>query len=293
MVKVLGIGDVMCDKNLTTGIMYPGGQSLNIPANAKLQGQEAAFVGAFGNDFVAEHIKNTMDKLGMDYSHSRTYPVPHHCAYYNVVNNDRVFVKSPEKVHPMTRGLFAMLEYEGFTEDDWKYIEGFDVVHCSNDSHIEEMYPTFKQKGICLSFDFSVIYKEPGYMEKICPYAYFVLLSCSHMTIDETKEVLKKAYDLGARICVGTRGKKGSVCYDGKKFYLQDPDDREGIVDTMGAGDAFISAFLVSFLNDGGKKAEDKGDIIQKAMQYATLYATDACQRHGSFGFGVPFELKK
>lgn len=38
MVKVIGIGDSMVDKNLTTGIMYPGGQSLNIPVNMHFLG---------------------------------------------------------------------------------------------------------------------------------------------------------------------------------------------------------------------------------------------------------------
>ena len=291
MVRILGIGDVMCDKNLTSGIMYPGGQSLNIPANARLQGEEAGFMGCFGNDFVAEHIKNTMDELSIDYSHSRTYPVPHHCAYYKVIDEDRVFISAPVKVHPMSKVLFNMFEYEGFTDEDWKYIKSYDLVHCSNDSRIESMYPTFKEKGIYLSFDFSIYYTEEGYMEKVCPYAYVVLLSCSHLSEDETKALLKKAYDLGSKICIGTRGSKGSMCYDGKEYYTQAPDFREEVVDTMGAGDAFVSAFLVSFLRNKGIEAEEKGAIIKEAMKYAAKYAADSCMVNGAFGHGVHFEL--
>ena len=53
MVKVIGIGDSMVDKNLTSGMMYPGGQSLNIPVNMHFLGAESAFIGCFGNDYVA------------------------------------------------------------------------------------------------------------------------------------------------------------------------------------------------------------------------------------------------
>lgn len=38
MVKVIGVGDCMVDKNLTNGMMYPGGQALNIAVNTKLCG---------------------------------------------------------------------------------------------------------------------------------------------------------------------------------------------------------------------------------------------------------------
>ena len=155
MVKVIGIGDSMVDKNLTSGIMYPGGQSLNIPVNMHLLGAQSAFIGCFGNDYVAEHMKKTLDEIGIDYSHSHTYPVPNAAAHYRVIDNDRVFVRSPEKVHPMTIALFRMLDYEGFSKEDMDYIKSFDVVHCSNDSGIEAYYPNFKEQGIKLSFDFS------------------------------------------------------------------------------------------------------------------------------------------
>jgi len=292
MLRVLGIGDNMCDKNLTTGMMYPGGQSLNVPVNAKLLGAEAGFMGCFGNDYVAEHLKKTLDEIGVDYSHSRTYPVPNVCAYYKVIDDDRVFIDPPEKVHPMSGVLFNMFEYEGFTKDDIDYIKSFDVVHCSNDSRLEDTYPEFKKMGVCLSFDFSVYYDKPGYMEQICPNAYFVLLSCSGMVDGEARALLEKAHSLGAEICVGTRGSKGSLCYDGREFYEQQPHWLESVVDTMGAGDAFISAFLVDFLSHGGKEAEDKGGIIRRAMQSAADYSAQSCLKNGSFGHGAPFKLR-
>ena len=61
MVRILGIGDNMVDKNLTTGMMYPGGQAMNIAVNTKMLGAQTGFIGPMGDDYVADHIKNTLD----------------------------------------------------------------------------------------------------------------------------------------------------------------------------------------------------------------------------------------
>ena len=62
------------------------------------------------------------------------------------------------------------------------------------------------------------------------------------------------------------------------------------VVDTMGAGDAFISAFLYQFIDNGGYDAEDKSEIITKALEFAADYSAKSCMIEGSFGHGVPFK---
>ena len=55
-VRLLGIGDNVSDQYVHTNTMYPGGQALNVAVFARMQGAEAGFLGAFGNDAAAEHI---------------------------------------------------------------------------------------------------------------------------------------------------------------------------------------------------------------------------------------------
>ena len=289
MLRILGIGDNMCDFNLTTGIMYPGGQCVNIPVNARLLGQDSAYMGCFGNDFVAEHLKRTLDEIGVDYSHARTYQVPNVRGFYHVIDDDRVFCDPPVPQHPMSSMLFEMLPYEGFTDDDWTYIHSFDLIHCSNDSRLERIYPTFREKGIRMSFDFSIFHDQPGYMEQICPYAWLVLLSCGAYSEEETRELLRKAYGLGSQICIGTRGSRGSICFDGSNFYDQKPHWLDEVTDTMGAGDAFITAFLVDYLQSGGFSTEHQNERIGHALETAAEYAAQSCLVNGSFGHGVAF----
>ena len=57
MVKVLGLGDNVCDVYLHTGTMYPGGQAVNFAVYARQLGAQADFMGVFGQDAVARRVQ--------------------------------------------------------------------------------------------------------------------------------------------------------------------------------------------------------------------------------------------
>ena len=57
--KVLGIGDNVCDKYLHTAVIYPGGNALNIAVFARELGHESAYLGTFGDDEVGFHVHDT------------------------------------------------------------------------------------------------------------------------------------------------------------------------------------------------------------------------------------------
>ena len=73
MVKVLGLGDNVCDVYMHTHTMYPGGQALNVAVYARGMGAEAAFLGVHGKDEVAAHVQATLTEKGLDQSRSRHY----------------------------------------------------------------------------------------------------------------------------------------------------------------------------------------------------------------------------
>lgn len=62
-------------------------------------------------------------------------------------------------------------------------------------------------------------------------------------------------------------------------------------IDTCGAGDSFISAFLISILESGFKK----GDILKEAqivqaLEKARDFSAENCMRSGSFGMGKKYD---
>jgi fructoselysine 6-kinase len=68
--RVIAIGDNVCDKYLSRGRMYPGGQCVNTCVYAKMNGAESAYIGKYGNDEVAECVRRTLKNIGIDDSHN-------------------------------------------------------------------------------------------------------------------------------------------------------------------------------------------------------------------------------
>ena len=64
-------------------------------------------------------------------------------------------------------------------------------------------------------------------------------------------------------------------------------------VDTMGAGDAFISAFLVDFVGSKGLQAraeQQRAEKIRHVLAYAASWAAKACMIPGAFGHGCKID---
>lgn len=62
-------------------------------------------------------------------------------------------------------------------------------------------------------------------------------------------------------------------------------------VDTMGAGDSFIAAFIVTLLRfgwkDNNKLTENE---ILSAFEKASNYSADICMIEGAYGYGKPIK---
>ena len=73
-VKIIAIGDNVCDKYLSRGKMYPGGQCVNTCAYAAANGVPSAYLGKFGSDEVAAYNQKILHELGIDISQCLTVP---------------------------------------------------------------------------------------------------------------------------------------------------------------------------------------------------------------------------
>ena len=73
--KLLGLGDNVCDLYLHTGMMYPGGQALNVAVNAVKLGAAAGFLGVFGTDTLARYVQKILTVEGVEFIRRPRYPV--------------------------------------------------------------------------------------------------------------------------------------------------------------------------------------------------------------------------
>ena len=96
---------------------------------------------------------------------------------------------------------------------------------------------------------------------------------------------MRRVYGQGCRNVVATMGGRGQLFYNGKEF-VEGKARYVKALDTMGAGDSFIAAVIVSLLKQGWKKGITlTGDAIRQALQDGASYSAENCLCEGGFGF--------
>lgn len=281
--KVLGLGDDVVDKYVNHDIMYPGGNALNFCAYSRMLGKETAFCGKFGSDEVAAYIKSVLDKLAIDYSHSRSFTGENGYALVELIDNDRNFISS-------NKGGIAKENKWQFTEEDLDYFKEFALIHTSLNSYIEKDLARVKEAGVPIAYDFSTRWTDE-YLAEVCPNITIAFLSTSHLTIEERRREMQKVLDFGVKVAVGTVGEDGSyVMFNNQELY-QPAILQKTVKDTMGAGDSYLTAFLHKLLElSDGKLDLDKAEIatdIAKAMKAGASFSAKVCQIDGAFGYGT------
>ena len=293
--KILGLGDNVVDKYLSTRVMYPGGNAFNIAALAVLSGAEAGYLGVFGDDEAGRHVYQTALDLGIDVRFSRFYPGENGYAQVSLVDGDRVFMGSNQggcsREHPISLNRF-----------DLEYIKGYDVCHTSIFSYAEDALPDIRKASPFVSMDFSNRYDD-DYLRRCCPYLDMAELSCSEIPEEEMLSRMRAIVSYGCPMVMATRGSQGATLLCKDTLYRQSPCLVEA-TDTMAAGDSFITSFLLRYV-EGMKEARDfppssgqegittrevfQDHLIRVSLYQAAVYAAKNCQREGSFGFGKSF----
>lgn len=280
--KVIGIGDNVVDKYLHQGMMYPGGNALNFAVYARRSGAQSAFLGAFGDDEAARHVQNTLRDVGVDVQRCRHHAGANGYACIDLVDGDRRFIDSNKggvlREHPLV-----------LCADDLAYLAGFDLIHTSLNSYLEAELAALHALGVPISFDFSVRGTN-DYFRSVCPYIRYGFVSCGHLSEAETKEKMALLLSYGCREIIATRGHQG-VYYSNNELTLFPRPEYIKPLDTLGAGDAFLTGFLLSILSHQEDAINHQGNeqAIYAAMQAGHALAAGVLCQYGAFGCGKRF----
>lgn len=267
-VSIIGVGDNTVDQYVHLRRMFPGGNAVNVPVLARRAGYRASYLGWLGNDALGRLILHALAEEGVDASRCRTVEGPNAYCQVTMVDGDRVFGESSAGVTP----LLAL------TEDDLAFVHLHDIAHTSIYSHIEKELPRLHHAANRLSFDFSQGWKRASLADAL-PYIAFAFLSASHVSESETVDLLRWAQAHGPAIVVATRGQHGALAFDGRRLFRQGIVETS-VVDTLGAGDAFIARFLVEI---------SSGQLMEESLGLAAASAAETCGHYGAFGYGVSF----
>lgn len=278
--KVLGFGDNVVDIYEHSHIMYPGGNCVNLCAYSKIMDVErVAYMGYFGSDDIAEFVIGVLNELEIETVKCKQLVGENGWSKCSLIDGDRIFGDYNQG------GIRGKTPYI-LDRFDLEYMRQFDYVHSGNYCYTESQLQTIKENGIKLSFDFSDD-STKEYYEKYAPYVTYAF--CSFDGDEEAaKEHLRFIHSLGPEIASLTRGSKGCIMYDGEQFYVQPAKKLDVVVDTMGAGDSFLTSFMNCFV-DQEKKGADRPEAIRTALAEAAEFAAYVCGLNGGFGHGKPY----
>lgn len=276
MSKILSIGLNLVDIYIDQKVMYPGGNEFNVSIYARRIGGESAFLGTFGDDETVPFIKQVLEKEHVDFSRCRDVHGPNGNSIIKLVDGERVFVG-------YNKGGVTGSQPITISEEDVPYISNFDVVTTSLYGRV----PVSEIIKVCstsvpVAYDFSNDWTEE-LREQLLPHLSFAFYSCADMNHDAIWELLTDSYKKGCGCNIATMGSEGALLYDGQRFFYQAPCIVD-VVDTMGAGDSFIAAFLNEYFNLI-KTEDNKDSIYTQSLQAAAKFAAETCTKNGAVGY--------
>lgn len=262
--KLAGVGDNVVDRYQDLGTMFPGGQALNVAVYARRFGIEAAYLGAIGDDVAGRHVLSAMRAEHLDLERVRIVPGPN--AYAEVTLNDgnREF----------TGGDAGVSKFR-LEAADLEYLAGFDLLHSSESSYLEDQVDRLASVRP-LSFDFSVR-RDAAYIEPLLPHVTVAEFSLADLDDAAAETWLRRIHASGPRVVLATRGARGALLFDGRRLWQQPAAPAE-VIDTLGAGDAFIARVLVGIVRD---------EPYERSLEEAAVAAASTCGAYGAFGYGT------
>ena len=93
-ISLIGFGDNVVDCYLDRGLMYPGGNALNVAVLAARLGARTSYLGTFGTDAAAGHVRATLARLGIPTEGCRVVEGENGRALVRLEAGNRVFAGS-------------------------------------------------------------------------------------------------------------------------------------------------------------------------------------------------------
>ena len=235
-IRLAAVGDNCIDLYDQTGDAYPGGNPVNVAVYTVRLGGQASYTGVVGDDPYGALMRRAVAAKGVDVSHLRTEPGSTALSHVSLVNGDRVFGDYEEGV----------METFRLTGGDVDFLCGHDLVVSGLWGRVERDLPKIRARGVPVAFDCADRPEDPVAAAAL-PSVDYAFFSNDSAGDGELKEILRAVHARGPRLVVATRGERGSLAFDGQRFYLGDIVPCQ-VVDTMGAGDSFIAGFLYGLM---------------------------------------------
>lgn len=271
--RLLGVGDNVVDRYVTLGREYPGGNAVNVAVFARRLGAESSYMGVLGDDLSGQYVFDSLRREGVGTEFCEVAQGPNAFAEVKTVDTDRVFVGAKPNVATFSP-----------KESHFENMSDFDVVHSGYAGTFGSSVVAMAEKSK-VSYDFGSEEKytlESVDLQSMLPYLYLASFSGSHLDAAGAEALAHYAIEHGAKHALVTRGRSGAYLAQSSSGMWQEAEPTS-VVDTLGAGDAFIASVLVGLLTR--RKTSE-------VLASASAHAAQVCTRYGAFGDGRPFSSR-
>lgn len=261
--RMCSIGDNTVDRYVDHGMWYPGGSAANVAVHARRWGVDAGYIGIVGSDDASALVRGSLESETVDLSRLRSEPGPN--AYTDIyldTDGNRHFG------HHSAPASELLLD-----EKDLEYLRGCDWLHTGHSSATESQLGAMARVAPVM-FDFS--HRPLEYADPLLEHITIAAFSRPDLTDAQCRELLDDVCSRGPSTAVVTRGAQPTIAWQGT--FATQAAHEVVVVDTLGAGDAFIAAFAVNVM---------RGTSLTAALGAATTYAAESCRHLGAYGHGM------
>lgn len=237
MLKLACIGDSCVDHYEELGQSFPGGNPVNFAVYFRRFGAEASFIGAVGSDEDGALVCDALQKKGVDVSHVQVLPGKTSATSVRMEQGNRVFTE----YNP------GVMEQYALREEDYAFIQTHSLAVSALWGHCENSLEKIKKLGLPVAYDCADLPFDPAAQAAI-PYSDILFFSDDSAYERTLRRTIRSLRRQGPKIVVAMRGAKGSLAYDGKRYYKQSALPCQ-VIDTLGAGDSYIAGFLYAYLS--------------------------------------------
>jgi len=259
---VAAVGDNCIDRYVPTGRDDTvGGNALNVAVGLVNAGHPTTYLGAVGGDAEGELIVRTAEAVGVDMSGVRVLPAHTGVTTVELLpDGERIF-------RDESYGASALFRLE---DGDLARLRGCVWVHAANLPGAPAAVLRLAAEEHRVSYDFSD-HGDVALRTALCPHLAIAFFSAPTETPNGAAGLAQAALAEGAEIAVVTRGRAGSLAAVHGSLFEQDAVAVEP-VETLGAGDAFIAAFI---------SAQVTGESLTESLRRGAVAAARTCELVG------------
>ncbi|ATZ18585.1 fructokinase [Williamsoniiplasma somnilux] len=301
MKKTISIGEVLLDVYTKDGIsqVEVGGASFNVACSiAAIKDNQSYFMGALGSDKYTTEINKIIHKFNLEKDFIKTYSAP------NTIAKVTLDAKG-ERNFNFLRKSDNKFKFSRINQDS---LNDLNFVHFGSATAFlrGKLRTSYKKMlAYCLAneikFSFDPNFRDKLWktkesikkFRKLCsPY----ISGCDLLKFSEEKLfLLTEIHDLDltinhlmqinfrALICI-TRGSKDTLIGWNKEILNVPTISLEKVIDTTGAGDAFVAKLINEFVNKEVNSKTSKEDIFE-IIKSANQFANNAVKYFGAITF--------